>query len=282
MKWFGKVAGGTLGFLMGGPLGSVAGALLGHGLDTGVLSAGLRFGRVLTGDSRHVQSTFFSATYSIMGYVAKSDGRVSEREVAVTEGIIARMGLTPEMREAAIELFNQGKLDSFAPEPVIDELNSVCQQHRALKLMFVEMVLRIAYADGVPGPDEQQLLMRIRRRLGVSQASFVHIERLVGLQQQYARRRSGSDDPRYQQRGERTRTARASQASALNHAYAVLGISPKASDSDVKHAYRKLLSRHHPDKLAAQQVPDEMMRLATEKTHEIRRAYETVVKARAA
>ena len=54
----------------------------------------------------------------------------------------------------------------------------------------------------------------------------------------------------------------------------------RASDADVKRAYRRLLSQHHPDKLVSKGLPEEMMKLAAQKTHEIRQAYETVREAR--
>jgi len=275
MNWLGKVIGGTLGFLMGGPIGGAVGVLLGHSVDARLLLPGQRFGGAWTGERQRVQATFFTAAYSIMGYVAKADGRVSEREIAVVEGIIARMALSPEMRKAAIDVFNQGKSQTFALEQVIEDLNRACQRQRMLKLMFIEMLLQVAYADGVPDAAEQQMLTRIRRQVGISQASFAHVERLVSLRQQHTRQSGSYGDSRRPTGGQPTRASRLSQA------YSVLGITPQASDSDVKRAYRKLLSRHHPDKLAAQQVPEEMMRLAAEKTHEIRSAYETVLKARA-
>ncbi len=53
-----------------------------------------------------------------------------------------------------------------------------------------------------------------------------------------------------------------------------------ASDAEVKRAYRRLMSQHHPDKLVAKGLPEEMMKLATERTQEIRRAYERVMEAR--
>ena len=158
---------------------------------------------------------------------------------------------------------------------MIDDLNRACQRQRMLKLMLIEMLLQVAYADGVPEPAEQELLAEIRRRVGISKASFAHVERLVSLRQ-HTKQGANRDYSRRAAGGQSTR------ASSLGQAYSVLGISSGASDSDVKRAYRKLLSRHHPDKLAAQQVPEEMMRLAAEKTHEIRTAYETVIKARAA
>ena len=59
-----------------------------------------------------------------------------------------------------------------------------------------------------------------------------------------------------------------------------MGITPQASDEEVKRAYRKLMNRHHPDKLMSRGAPAEAIKMASQKTHEIRRAYETITAAR--
>jgi len=60
----------------------------------------------------------------------------------------------------------------------------------------------------------------------------------------------------------------------------VLGVTEDASDQEVKKAYRRLMSEHHPDKLAARGVPEEMIRVSTEKTAEISKAYDMIKEAR--
>ncbi|HEX6927666.1 MAG TPA: DnaJ domain-containing protein, partial [Gammaproteobacteria bacterium] len=67
---------------------------------------------------------------------------------------------------------------------------------------------------------------------------------------------------------------------SLSDAYAVLGVDRTASDAEVKKAYRRLMSQHHPDKLAAKGLPEDMRELAEEKTREILAAYEQVREAR--
>ena len=64
--------------------------------------------------------------------------------------------------------------------------------------------------------------------------------------------------------------------STLKAAYQVLGVAETASDAEVKKAYRRLMNQHHPDKLVAKGLPEEMMKLATEKTQEIKNAYEQI------
>jgi len=66
----------------------------------------------------------------------------------------------------------------------------------------------------------------------------------------------------------------------LKEAYDALGISASASDDEVKKAYRRLMNKHHPDKLVAKGLPEEMIKIANEKAGEIKAAYETIRKAR--
>jgi DnaJ like chaperone protein len=56
----------------------------------------------------------------------------------------------------------------------------------------------------------------------------------------------------------------------------VLNLTPAASVDEIKRGYRRLMNQHHPDKLVARGMPEEMMKLAAEKTHEIKSAYEQI------
>jgi DnaJ like chaperone protein len=273
MAWWGKVVGGALGFVLGGPLGALLGAALGHNLDRGLDSLG-RGETLDEGDRERVQTAFFTAAFSVMGHVAKADGRVSEREIALAETIMGQMELAPEMRQTAIRLFNEGKSPHFQLDEVLDQFRRECHRRRTLLQMFLEIQIQAAYADGPPDPREDALLLHICGRLGISELVFRRLEQLVRLQQQFAAggRYAGREAPP---------TAPA-KGPTLDQAYAVLGVNARASDAEVKRAYRRLLSQHHPDKLVSKGLPEEMMKLATQKTHEIRQAYEIVTRARAA
>jgi DnaJ like chaperone protein len=66
----------------------------------------------------------------------------------------------------------------------------------------------------------------------------------------------------------------------LQAAYRALGVSSDVSDRELKKAYRKLMSEHHPDKLIAQGVPEDMVKVATTKSQEISSAYDLLQKSR--
>ena len=79
MSWWGKLVGGAFGFMLGGPLGALLGLALGHNFDKGL--KGLPDDAAGVGDRERVQMAFFTATFAVMGRVAKADGRVSAEEI---------------------------------------------------------------------------------------------------------------------------------------------------------------------------------------------------------
>ena len=271
MGWVGKLVGGLLGFAAGGPIGAMLGATLGHGVDRGVQKLADDM-QLPPGDRKRIESVFFTATFSTMGHLAKADGRVSAAEIALAEAAMARLQLTGERRSAAIALFRQGKAADFDLRAVIERFRRECLGRRMLLQLFLEIQLQAAYVDGEPSAAKRRVLEEIREGLRIPRIIFSQLENLVRMQRQ-----SGSA-------GAGTGGAGRGQAKGptLRQAYSVLGVTPKDSDDAIKRAYRKLLSQHHPDKLVSKGLPEDMIKLATQKTHEIRRAYEMIQDARAA
>jgi DnaJ like chaperone protein len=276
LSWWGKLVGGAFGFMLGGPLGALLGVALGHNFDKGLkaLPEGALpedDGGFASGDRERVQTAFFTATFAVMGRVAKADGRVSPEEIRMAEAVMAEMSLDSARRKAAINLFSQGKSNDFDLDAVLEQFRRECHGRSTLIGMFVEIQLQAAYADGRLDPQEDRLLRHICARMGVSELDYRRLERMVRAQQGYA----GA-------RGTGSRAGGAPRAPSLQDAYAVLGVSKDASDAEVKRAYRRLLSQHHPDKLVSKGLPEEMMKVAAQKTHEIRQAYEQIREARGA
>ena len=67
---------------------------------------------------------------------------------------------------------------------------------------------------------------------------------------------------------------------SVSEAYKMLALDKTADKNEVKRAYRKMMSQHHPDKLVAKGLPPEMIKLATEKTQHIRAAYDLIKESR--
>jgi DnaJ like chaperone protein len=263
LGWWGKLAGGAFGFMLGGPLGALLGAVLGHNLDRGL--RGLEREALDPGEQERIQAAFFTATFSVMGHLAKADGRVSRHEIDLAKAVMTQMELDEERRKAAIDLFNQGKQASFPLEEVLAQFRDECRRRTTLIQMFVEIQLQAAYADGACGPEEERILLHICSRLGIPEFLFRRLERMIQAERHYDAGSAGTQTQR---------------EPTLKDAYAILNIPRSASDAEVKRAYRRLTSQHHPDKLVAKGLPEEMMKLAAQKTHEIRQAYEQIKAAR--
>ena len=252
MAWWGKMIGGTFGFMLGGPLGALLGGSIGHQFDA-------RRGRAggtgfLPGAQERTQAAFFTATFSVMGHLAKADGHVSQHEIQVASGLMDRMQLNPSQRQAAVDLFEQGKQSDFPLDDVLQQFRTECHRRETLVRMFLEIQVQAALADGRVDPAENRILVHAAEVLGFGSDQ---IDRLIDFI-----------------RG--TQRSPGMQQQSLEDAYQVLGVESSTSDAEVKTAYRRLMSRHHPDKLVAKGLPEEMMKLATEKTKEIQSAWEQI------
>lgn len=267
MSWWGTVLGGAFGFMIGGPLGALLGAALGRRFDKGLQGIGDYQGHA--GDQERVQTAFFTASFAVMGHLAKVDGQVSRDEIRLAEEIMARMHLDADMRRAAINMFNEGKSAEFDLDAVLDQFRSECHRRRHLLQMFIEIQLHACYADGALHAEEARVLRHICERLGFSAQEFAHLEAMVRATREF----TGAG-------AQGRRPTAAPSRDRLAQAYKVLDLQPDASDAEIKTAYRRLMNQHHPDKLVAKGLPEEMISLATERTQEIKAAYETIKAAR--
>ena len=231
-------------------MGSLLGAVLGHRFDQGFF--GFRrpgAGPVPEGVTRF----FFQTTFELMGRVAKVDGRVSEEEIRVARRVMHTMQLSPEQVGAAIRYFTAGKSPEYPLADRLLELGKRLDGRPDLARAFVEIQMQAAIAAGPVDRAKRRLLWKVASGLSIGRVELAQIEALIRAQQ----RRRG-DEPN------------------LDAAYKVLGVTDTASDGEVKRAYRRLMSQHHPDKLLARGLPASMATLADQKTQEIRAAYERI------
>jgi len=253
MRWTGKLVGALLGAVAGGgPIGAVIGAVLGHGFDATQDERASR-------DPRVIQALWFDTAFAVMGFLAKADGRVSERDIDAARGVMREFGLREDDVRRAIEAFTRGKQPDYPVEESLARLAKLCgRRHPALQA-FLEVQVRAALAgDGVDGR-VRALLVGIGARFGFAEIEVVHLEALL-------RDRAGPG----------AGPGRSGRGRSLEESYEVLGIQAGASDAEVKKAYRRQMSENHPDKLAARGLPESMMDLAKQKTQRIREAYEVI------
>lgn len=263
MNWWGKLVGGALGFALVGPIGALLGAALGHSLDKGIKDLEMASSEDHFGQQEDIQAAFFTATFSIMGHIAKADGRVTESEIDVARNIMQKMQLNDDQRKTAISLFTQGKQPDFDPLLVLNQFKKVCSRRTNLLLMFMEIQLTTALADGELHSDEHKLLLKLAEQLGFKRRDFESLLARASAQNDYSQYKSSN-------------SADNSSHQIISASYKLLGVKEDCSDSELKKAYRRLMSQHHPDKLVSKGLPEEMMKIATEKTQEIKDAYERI------
>ncbi|PLW71020.1 co-chaperone DjlA [Pseudohalioglobus lutimaris] len=259
--FYGKLIGGIIGLLTLGPLGLIIGLFVGHLFDKGLWQT-MKFASPQ--NIARIKDSFFETTFLLSGFVAKADGRISELEIAHTEAVFKQMGLSAEQRKRAIGLFQKGASVEFEPEPAVASFMVVSRGQRQLCQTLLFFLISLALADHEIDQTETAALQRIATLLGFNPSQLEQFLRMAQAQDHFhgsagAGRQSGT---------------------SLEDAYTALGVTSDVDDKALKRAYRKLMSENHPDKLIAQGVPEDMVKLATERSQEIQAAYEMVKKAR--
>lgn len=262
--------------MVGGPLGALFGAAVGHNLE-----AARKAERPEAVSDERSRSDFLATTFQLMGYVAKADGRVSEQEIAVTRAMMERLQLSASQRRAAIDCFTEGKQPAFVAEAVLASFRNSYHGRPALAQRLLVMLLNLAYADGALHPQTQARLSAIAERLGLARLQFEAMHTLFRAQRWAQEQAQGHYTGSAQSNDQQTYNRRPTTAvNSLAQAYTVLGLKPSANPEQIKLAYRRLLKRHHPDKLAADNSSPAELLQATEKTREITAAYERIREAR--
>ena len=252
--------GAAIGLLAGGPIGAAVGVLLGHQFDEYSDKPGDDPRLRNEAEAAAIGDQFFRSAFRTMGYVAKSDGRVSESEIAAARAVMSDLRLTPPQVRAAIDCFTVGKQPGFNLGAELATLAAACRGRPALLRTFLEIQVRAALAgNNLEGP-ARQLLGHMASRLGVSMVELAQIEAVLRI-------RTGTF---------RQQTTHNTGSEQLRQAYSVLECTPATSDGDVVKAYRRQLSRNHPDKLKANGLPESMIEHAKQRTQQIIEAYELI------
>jgi len=252
MGWFGKLTFGSLGFFLGGPLGAVAGAALGHHLvdkSEGREEGGVSYaGQTRLDHAEQAQAAYFISLFSILGKLAKIDGVVSKDEIVVVNNFIEQLKIAEREKQFARQIFNEAKNSSYSIDDFAFQLYQANKQQPTVLLSFMNLLFQIAAADGEFHPAEETTLRRIKEIFRISE-------------EQYDSIKGGYFDD-------------------LDTYYRILNSTPKSSTQEIKSNYKKLVKDFHPDTIVSKGLPEEFTEFATKRFREIQEAYEKIRKER--
>lgn len=283
---WGRILGTLLGFAFGRVIGAALGFYVGYLFDRKVRKDFERVGG-FTGffrDSQKLnrQAIFFHSVFSVMGHVAKSNGRVTKEHIQIAELLMDELGLTSQQRREAQNAYREGKDVVFGLKDTLEEFKRSVYNRRDILQVFLELQIQCACADGIVTNNERDLLSVMATTLGFSpreldkllqrwEAEYRFQHSSGSNSSQRNRQSNGSSQQR-----QRRQPASAPKGPTLEDAYQIIGVPASASDAEVKKAYRKLMQQHHPDKLISKGLPEEMMKKANQKVQDIKAAYDLI------
>ena len=186
--------------------------------------------------------TFTIAVVALAGKMARADGVVSEEEFQVFR---QAFGVPPEEEGNVHRIFNLARQDIAGFEYYAGQIARLFVGNPAMLEDVLDGLFEIAKADGVLHPEEAKFLERVAEIFGFAPNEY--------------------------------RRIRASHfAPELTDPYVILGLSYSADDNELRQTYRRLVRENHPDSLMARGVPQEFIKLATDKLAAINTAYEKI------
>lgn len=245
MGIMGKVIGGTIGLAFGGPLGAVLGAAIGHNLHDKI-EGNVNF----DGGYQRMAPTergtvVFVGIFSLLGKLAKIDGKISEEEVKEVRNFINQnMKLKEQEAEMAMKIFYEAEKSTHSYGEYANQLGQIFQNDRRMLSNIMDVLLKIAAADGILDPNEEKMLLEVASIFRISQSEY---ERMKTF---YIK-----DTDKY---------------------YKILGCTPTDDNDTIKKKYRKMIMEYHPDKIISKDLPKEFVEFANEKFREIQEAYDKI------
>jgi len=252
MGIMGKVIGGTLGFAFGGPLGAIFGAALGHNLHDKI-GGNINIGGGYQNQNQNTQTergtVVFVGIFSLLGKLAKIDGIISEEEEQeVRKFINENMKLSGQEAEMAMKIFYEAEKSNHSYVEYANQLGQIFQNDRRMLNNIMDVLLKIAAADGVLDPNEEKMMLEVSRIFRISQSEYARMKTFY--------------------------------IKETDKYYKILGCNVTDDNEIIKKKYRKMIMEYHPDKIISKDLPKEFVELANQKFREIQEAYDGIKKER--
>jgi DnaJ like chaperone protein len=245
MLWPGTLIGTGVGFAIASIPGAMLGALLGQVLDRHLHLQSLAHLREKLGGRPVLRND--ELLFVLLGRLAKCDGRVVEGHIQQARAEMRALEMSESAQRRAIAAFNRGKSGS---DRLRGHLRSLKSQPYAAEGVL-RACWRMVWADGHAGNRERELLFQWGNWLGWSER---HVRALAA-----------DYEPQHR--------PLVSSVTTYRDALRLLGVTATSEPAQIKRAYRRLLSRHHPDKIAGSGATASQVREATDKTRELHNAY---------
>jgi DnaJ like chaperone protein len=200
---------------------------------------------------------FFDGTFSMLAKIASADGSVSPGvKQKINRFMINDLRLDNYSYQYARSIFNAALSGGPSFETLADRFYVAFNGNPAIFQILMDMFYNVATDDGRISQREQDMLDYAARRFAIPAGIIEALRRKYGL--------SG---------------AAGGSSTASSRAYAILGLTESATETEIKKAYRRLILEYHPDTVAQKGGP-EFKEYATKKFVEIQQAYEEICKQR--
>jgi DnaJ like chaperone protein len=247
MSYWGKILGGMAGFAMGGPMGALFGAALGHAADEGGLNA---IGRQLPFEPARLAGLFgnrdqiFAVCITVLAAkLAKCDGPVLRVEI---DAFRSSFAIPPESVDTVGRLFDQARITSDGALPYATQLGQTFADNRAVLEQVLAGLYQIARADGPINGAEADFLEQVAGGFGLELDAAQRAGRGQPSQ-------PPSEDP-----------------------YKVLGVPRRATDEEIRARWKELMRQTHPDSLASRGATAAAIAAASDRVARINAAYDVI------
>ncbi len=241
---------------------------------------------------QHIREAFSKAVFSFLGYIAHCDGPINRSEIDRLKVHMKKMKLAEDEQRNALYLFKSGASPAFNASEALQEFRASATPK--LIQIFLVYLLTMARADGYLMEKELHALQWIAREVGYRSIVFNHLLKMLYEQDQLALSRNppqaaqadtynaSPTTPEYDQARKNQQTQRTADNhnQDLHKAYKILGVTAEMTEMEIRHAYKKLASHLHPDKLMSQGLAQEQINNATERFKRVQAAYAFIKKHR--